>query len=108
MEARIEGFSGLHDGTLDGVSLDWGTGLVRLAIRLESYQVDSVEIHAIETRSLVCPRREEWGRSSFINDVRGPNALPGGGVRLEVEMQSGDIIVIEAKEIRIISTCRTG
>lgn len=108
MKTRIEGFSGLHDGTLDCISLDWGTGFVRLAIRLESYQVDSVEIHAIETRNLLCPRREEWGRSRFINDVRGPNAIPGGGVRLQVEMQSGDVIEIEAKEIQIVSTSRTG
>jgi hypothetical protein len=99
------GFADLHDATLDGISLEWRTGLVRIAIRLESHEITHVELHALETRHLACPRREDWGKSTYINEVRGPHPVDGGGVRLEIEMQSGDVIEVEAREVLERRTC---
>lgn len=101
MKAALD-FADLHDATLDGLSLDWETGLLRFTIRLESYQVTQLELHAVELKHLSCPRREEWGKSSYINEVRGPVVVNQGSVRLEVEMQSGDVIEIEAREVLLL------
>ena len=98
----VQDFADLHDATLDGLSLDWEAGLLRFGIRLESYQVTHLELRAIEVKRLSCPRREEWGRSSYVNEVRGPVVINEGGGRLEIEMQSGDVIEIEAREVLLL------
>ena len=98
----VPDFADLHDATRDDVCLDWRTGLVRIAIRLEADEVTHVELHALETRYLACPRREDWGKSTYINEVRGPRPVDLGGVRLEIEMQSGDVIEVEAREVLVI------
>ena len=48
--------------------------------------------------SVVVPRDMPWGRSVSINQVR----LLGSGrdrIRLEIEMQSGDTIAVDARRI---------
>ena len=97
-----QGFADLHDATLDGLSLDWKTGVLRFMIRLESHQVTHLELQAIELKRLSCPRLNEWGKSSFINEVRGPVVVNEGSIRLEIEMQSGDVIEIEATEVHLV------
>lgn len=57
-----------------------------------------VAITAAGTTELVCPRRHPWGASVSINEVRGPEPHDGG-VRLEIEMQSGDVLALAAQMI---------
>jgi len=42
------------------------------------------------------PQVKDWGPSVSVNNVRGPLNGAAGRKRLEIEMQSGDVIVIEA------------
>ena len=47
-------------------------------------------------RRLGCDRQPPWGFSVSINEVRGPAAAGDDASVLEIEMQSGDLIRIEA------------
>lgn len=82
----------LHDATLETLSLDWATGRVEVVLRSAS---GIVILRASGVTHLVCPRLHPWGRSSSVNGVRGPRAKEGGFI-VEIEMQSGDVIVILA------------
>lgn len=77
----------LHDATLLGISVKWDTGQVEL--HLET--VDGpVHISVSGLRSLQVSRHLRWGPSGSINAVTRTND------GLEIEMQSGDKIVIVA------------
>jgi hypothetical protein len=51
------------------------------------------------------PRRDSWGKggSASVNSVRGPEPIDPGGdvVRVEIELQSGDVLQIDARAIVI-------
>ena len=71
----------LHDATLVAMEVGWPEG--------------SVTIHRL--RGLECPRMEPCGPSESINTVVAPTPLPDGDSRrLEIEMQSGDVIKVDA------------
>ncbi len=89
----------LHDGTLIGLRFDWDQGRAALIVRTASSP--NVKIVASGVRSVTIPRREPWGPSASINEVRRPAAGSGDVPRLEVEMQSGDVIVIEASAFHL-------
>lgn len=91
-------WSELHDATLESIQLDWPTGRVVLRVRTGSPARPQVVITAAGTTELVCPRRHPWGASVSINEVRGPEPHDGGA-RLEIEMQSGDVLVLAAQMI---------
>jgi hypothetical protein len=65
---------------------------------------DPVEPHRVIVASTVlrfaCDRQLPWGFSASINEVRGPVVRNNTSV-LEIEMQSGDLIHIEASSFRL-------
>lgn len=87
-----EFWGGLHDATLEAVELQWSSGEVVLRIRMQPLRV----IVASGVRRLGCDREIPWDMSASINAVRGPVATSDGEAVLEIEMQSGDLIRIEA------------
>jgi hypothetical protein len=82
----------LHDATLEKLSLDWGVGSAEVSLKTAG---GIVLVRASGVTKLLCPRLYPWGPSSSVNQVRGPRALGGASI-LEIEMQSGDVIVLEA------------
>jgi hypothetical protein len=92
----------LHDAVLGRVVVEWQSATATLV--LESCEKPSrrVAVSATGVRSLVLPRREPWGQGgvTLVNDMQ-QTPTSDGGVRLEIEMQSGDRIEIEAREISI-------
>ena len=71
-----------------------------LSIRVRRGTARGVEMCLITGRAttmLTCPREQSWGESASINEVRGPVG-DGENKRLEIEMQSGDVIVAIASE----------
>jgi hypothetical protein len=88
----------LHDATLVSVRLDWETGTAVLALRTGLPEAPDVTVTAEGTAHLRCPRRLPWGESVSINEVRGPVAHENGS-RLEIEMQSGDVLEVEARSM---------
>lgn len=89
-------WSALHDATLERVELVWDSGQALVHLRADT---GALMIRALRTKRVECSRLEPWGSSVSVNEVRGPARSPdGSGQRLELEMQSGDLIVLEADE----------
>ncbi len=88
----------LHDATLVGVYVDWGSGEVRFD--LETGMTKGHEIVKIRGRGLTfldCPRRYPWGPSESVNSVWAEKVV-GNVTQLNVEMQSGDVIIAIVNE----------
>lgn len=82
-----------HDATLLAITTDWASGETRLRVRVWEEAAREVEIRIANTTLLHCPREQPWGPSVSINHVR-INAIEAGRVRLEIEIQSGDVVEI--------------
>ena len=80
----------LHDAMLRRLVVDWGAATLR--IELATSEGDRV-IEASGLQRLVVGHSEAWGPSANINSVsRSSDHI------LEIEMQSGDVISVEAAE----------
>ncbi len=92
----------LHDATLLRLECHWEDGHTTVLLRTGDTLSSETRIVATRARRIECPRLQPWGPSVSVNEVRGPVPLPHQqGSRLEIEMQSGDVIVLEAEEIRL-------
>lgn len=87
----------MHDWTLVSLFANWKEATV--AITLRNQKSAEVTITAHEFTDLVVPKKDDWGPSVSVNEVTGPLVLPNGMQYLEIEIQSGDKIRIEAKRI---------
>ena len=87
----------LHDATFIDLRADWAAGDVALRFRTATAELT---IRGVRATRLDWTRRLPWGESVSVNEVTGPTALPkGSGWRFEVEMQTGDTLILEAAEI---------
>ena len=86
----------LHDATLESVELRWLSGEAVMRIRTGDAMHPRRVIVASAVRRLVCDRQMPWEPSASIHDVRGPATLGDGASVLEIEVQSGDVLRIEA------------
>lgn len=92
-----------HDSRLTRIEMDWTSG--HLVLRAVSHRA-TLDLVAEATCHLVVPRSLPWGWSESINEVRGPSPIENGLWRLEVEMQSGDVILATATRFRVNSSPR--
>lgn len=88
----------LHDATLVDLHLDWKSGALTINLRVGSPRQGTVQLRGSDLTLLDCPRQFPWGKSISINNIRGPIHTPDGE-RLEIEVQSGDILVVIAGSI---------
>jgi hypothetical protein len=79
----------LHDATLKAVRLAWAEG--RCVLELSSSEAPSCELIFTGVSELHVPRHYPWGRAVSINAVRRVKDNT-----FEVEVQSGDVLRIEA------------
>jgi hypothetical protein len=89
----------LHDSILNSIHLDWESGDLRAQIQRDHFDITVVAQSLI---SLDCPRHKPWDPSIYIN-----SAVLDDGERaqtLTIEMQSGDLIRIEAKHVSLAKT----
>jgi hypothetical protein len=56
-----------------------------------------VDLEVTEVEGIVCPRLFPWGPSSSVNEVK--LLSTAAGVTLVIEMQSGDLLKINCKEV---------
>lgn len=86
----------LHDAILNSLDLDWEEGKATLRIQQVGESTPRLLLVASGVTRLTCDRLLPWGKSGFINRALEP-VLKGDNIELlEVEMQSGDQICIEA------------
>jgi len=89
----------LHDATLLSLGLSWEDGVVTIVLR--KHPEGRVAISGRGAVRVLCPREQPWGRSVSVNAVRCTSATQGGLDHLEIEMQSGDLIQIDAVSFSI-------
>ncbi len=91
----------MHDWTLISVSVAWEIGSAEF--QLIKMGGECVSLSAERVIRLVVPHKNEWGPSVSINEVRGPTTVDGGMQKIEIEMQSGDLIEIIAERFHLPS-----
>ena len=91
----------MHDWTLISLDFEWATGVATIKfLNSES----NIELLIVKGGSMIhVPREQEWGRSVSVNKVIGPTQLESDKQRLQIEMQSGDIIEIIAISFELAS-----
>ena len=91
-------WSGLHDAVLVAARLDWGSGSAILELRVWGFEQPRIRARGL--RRLEVPREHAWGPSASILDAK--HEHDAERERLDLQMQSGDLIRIEADEIRLV------
>ena len=89
----IEDF-GLHDATLVSVHFVWAEGTCIVAV--EHSVLSDCTLTFTGVSNLVLPRTQPWGRSQSINSASRRNEQ-----QYEIEMQSGDVITIDALDVTL-------
>lgn len=89
-----------HDWTLLSLDFDWAAACVSIRI-CGPGSVDR-KLVAEDVSQLLVPRHLPWGRSVSINGVQVADVSDRGCNSMEIEMQSGDIIRIEAARFKSV------
>ena len=92
--------SRLHDATMRIIVLDYATGAVTIGLRPSGYGTPAAELSAFDFTALRLPRSEPWGQSTSVNKAT-ISERDGHGVSLLLQLQSGDELVIEAKDFEM-------
>lgn len=91
----------MHDAELLHITIDWAANTASFRFRPTGEGGQQVLFRAEECRTIILPRVEPWGKggAADVNSVQ--QSLTQGMTRLEIEMQSGDVIVLEAKRVAV-------
>ena len=85
--------AGMHDWSLISIQVDWAVGSVQIDLRSPT---GHAAIAVSGFQNLLIPKDQLWGASRSINKVVGPTQRNDGLFDLAIEMQSGDVIEIQA------------
>jgi hypothetical protein len=83
----VDELAALHDATFVMLEVDWASGELRFRFATPA---GAACLHARRFSELECPRLHPWGPSVSVNRATAGSAERG--VRLTIEMQSGDVI----------------
>jgi hypothetical protein len=89
----------MHDWTFLTANINWAAGIAQLCFKNQKSEM--VTIEAENLLDLHLPRLQEWGPSVSVNEVKGPYDVQSGFQKLEIEMQSGDLISLTAKKFKL-------
>ena len=81
----------LHDSSLIALHVSWEDGVC--VADIQHGTLGRCALTFSDVSHITLPRKQSWGRSVSINAFSGSN-----GGRYEIEMQSGDLIVIDAAD----------
>lgn len=90
----------LHDAVLKEISYEWSTGRCEITLTLCSSPASSALIRIEGVLQLVVPREEPWGPSESVN--RATLLEEVSPSTLEIQMQSGDTILVRATSTPIL------
>lgn len=92
----------LHDAVLEELRIDYQAGTAVIVFKTAAGKANLTAEGVLMVRA---PRREPWGSggSASVNEVRGPAPIyaEASAVQVEIELQSGDLLEIEARKIVI-------
>lgn len=92
----------LHDATLKAISIDAEKDVIVITVSLVRPAISNERTAVITARDFqrfVFPRDKSWGASASIN--RASMSHIGDVYKLELQLQSGDMLEISAKTIVI-------
>jgi hypothetical protein len=84
----------MHEWILRSIEVEWKSG--RVTLSFDTYQAGVLSLVAEGVVDLHVPRMSPWGPSIHVNEVRQPPGRPGKRRKLEIEMQSGDVLTVTA------------
>jgi hypothetical protein len=91
----------LHDAVIEELRVDYAAGTALVSFRTATGRVTLTADGVLMVKA---PRREPWGLggAGSVNEVRGPSPIAPGGaaVQISIELQSGDVLEVEARHIR--------
>jgi hypothetical protein len=87
-----------HDAVLKTASISWETGTTILIFELCAQSSQEIRLSIQDTVHFEFPRRFPWGKSASVNRVE-LTVVDGIQRRVEIEMQSGDKIIVIGTEI---------
>ena len=86
----------LHDAILKEINIIWKNGSASIIFHLNEIYAKENNLMTISITNIIdfhLPRLFPWGESIYVNEV----SYDEGEKKMEIEMQSGDIIKILAK-----------
>ncbi len=90
----------MHDWTLVSILVEWEKALIEIKFLNAAGEV---LLTANGFTNIHIPKSNDWGPSVSVNKVIGPVILTNGIMRLEIHIQTGDVIEIEAKSIQMLT-----
>jgi hypothetical protein len=78
----------LHDATIREARIDWAGRVA--AFDFETVHDGLVTLEAIGVTNVEMPHQDSWGPSVSVNELRRTET------GMEIEMQSGDVLVVSA------------
>lgn len=84
-----------HDYILDEIKFNWKEK--NISITLKGFD-DDYELVVQEFTSAIIPRHDPWGPSDMVNEISIEQKTQ---TLVQVEMQSGDVLKIEAQNVSI-------
>jgi hypothetical protein len=88
----------MHDWTLIDICYLWEKS--ECILKLKNQSSVTAIIKATDVTELHIPHASDWGPSVSVNTVTGPVKFKDA-FRLQIEMQSGDLITLIANEINM-------
>ncbi|MEG0171097.1 MAG: hypothetical protein RSC45_08075 [Acinetobacter sp.] len=89
----------MHDWLLLSIDVDWIQS--NLKVHLKNTQSEDKILLAEEFTAFQLSRKNEWGKSVSINQIINFSTLKNGNSFIQIEIQSGDLLEIEAKNIQL-------
>jgi hypothetical protein len=92
----------LHDATLKRIVFEFEENVCDITLALSAVPPCTGEIRAVGILKLLLPRASPWGYSNSVNRVFLSENQSDGSSTLNIEMQSGDVLLIEAKSLSFV------
>lgn len=89
----------MHDWSLISIHLDWIQS--HLTIHLKNKQSEDIMLIAERFKTFNISQKNEWGESISINQILNFSILENGNAFIQIEVQSGDLLEIEAEKIML-------
>ena len=86
-----------HDATFEAAVINWESGEVILHFQLCAASATRITISVKGVSEFICPRKFPWGKSVSVNRMSIVDV--SDEVRLNIQMQSGDEIVLVGKQV---------
>lgn len=93
----------MHDWTLISIAMEWSSSVVTVKLLDRTSTTREIVAHGI--RGISVRRDEPWGPSVSVLGYR--FSEKNGGIQLQIDIQSGDSIDIEAARIDMPQEARS-